>query len=213
MTQNIMNKPIVLQLNGNWQPIGQKSVKDAIISMTSIGDQPAAQSIDISYAKDENGEYDFSHPEYMNLVGWDEWAQLPIREYDFVIHSARLTMRAPTVIVAPNYRKMPMKKPAATKYNVFERDGGVCQYTGKKISRTAGNIDHILPQSKGGKNTFTNMVWCDQKVNFKKGNKSNSEAGLKLIRKPFAPKEAAISTFIREAKHPTWIHFLTHIQN
>jgi len=208
MTQDIMNKPIVLQLNANWMPIGTKSVKDAMIAMLSDGDQPAAFALDIAYEKGENGEYDFSAPTYMNPVKWDDWKNLPIREYDFVIHSARLEVRAPTVLVAPNYRHMPMSRPSPTKYNVFERDGGICQYTGKQLNKTQGNIDHVLPRSRGGKNTFENMVWCDKSINSKKGDKLPHEVGLQLRKKPKAPAVMPISAKFREAKHPTWMPFI-----
>lgn len=208
MTQDIMNKPIVLQLNGNWMPIGVKSVKDAIIAMTSCGSQPPALALDIEYEKNENGDYDFNNPTYINAVGWDEWKSLPVREYDFVIHSANLTVRAPTVLVATAFRKMPVRKPSATKYNIFERDGGICQYTGKKLSKGMGNIDHVLPRSRGGKNTWSNMVWCDKDINSKKGDKLPHEVGLQLLKKPQEPAALPVSCNFKEAKHPSWIPFI-----
>jgi hypothetical protein len=213
MTQDIMNKPIVLQLNGNWQPIGCKSVKDAIIAMTSVGEQPPALALDISYEKGEDGEYDFSTPTYMNAVGWEDWTQLEPRNYDFVVHSSKMTLRVPTVIIAPNFRKMPLCKPSATKSNIYERDGGVCQYTGKKLTKGAGNIDHIHPQSRGGKNTWDNMVWCDKTLNSIKGDRTPDEMGWTLIRKPKEPIPAPISLKYREAKHPTWIPFIIPQEN
>ncbi|MHA2408219.1 MAG: HNH endonuclease [Candidatus Ranarchaeia archaeon] len=213
MTQDIMNKPIVLQLNGNWMPIDQKTLKEAIIAMTSDGNSPAAEALDISYDKDENGEYDFTTPAYMTPVKWEDWVNLPIRDYDFVIHSAKMEVRAPTVLIAPSYRKMPTTSTRATKFNVYERDKGICQYTGEKVSKGSGNIDHIKPVSKGGKNTWDNMVWTNADINSKKGNKSNKEAGLTLIREPLAPKPMPVSMKFRVAKHPTWKHFLIREQS
>ena len=209
---DIMNKPIVLQLNANWMPIGYKTLKEAIIAMTSDGESPAAVSLDIKYTKNEDGSYDFGSPEYMNPLSWEDWitSDLPIREYDFVIHSARLEFRAPTVIIAPGYRKMPMKKSRPTKFNVYERDGGVCQYTGKKLTRTEGNIDHVIPQSKGGKSSWENQVFCDKNVNSKKGSKSLADCGYELLKEPKAPPELPVSSTIRDIKHPTWTTFLTN---
>lgn len=208
MSQDIMNKPLVLQLNANWMPIDQKTLKEAVIAMTSQGDEPSAKALDIEYARDENGDYDFANPIYMNPVGWSDWISLPVRDFDFVIHSAKLAVRAPTVLIAPGYRKMPTMAPRATKFNIFERDRGVCQYTGKKISKTQGNVDHILPLSKGGKNTWENMVWTSAELNSRKGNKLNHEVGLTLIKAPTAPRPMPVSMKFREARHPTWAHFL-----
>lgn len=208
MSQNIMNKPIVLQLNGNWMPVGIKSIKEAFIAMTSEGDAPAALALDIAYEL-VDGECDFSNPTYMNAVGWEDWIQLPIRDYDFVVRSARLEVRAPTVLIAPNYREMPMRKPSPTKNNIFERDGGVCQYTGKKLGKGQGNIDHVVARARGGKNEWNNMVWCDKSLNSKKGDRLPHEVGLKLIRKPVEPPVLPLSMTFNEAKHPTWIPFIT----
>lgn len=203
-----MKSPIVLQLNGNWMPISQKTVAEAIIAMTSMGESPAALALDIDYEKNADGEYDFSSPKYMNPVSWDEWINLPVRDFDISIHTVKMEIRVPTVLVAPSYRKMPTRKSRPTKYNVFDRDGGICQYTGKKLSKNQGNIDHVVARSRGGKNTWENMVWCTKEINSKKGDKPLSELGLKLLRKPTAPPEIPIAMTFREAKRPEWLPFI-----
>jgi hypothetical protein len=213
MHQDIMNKSIVLQLNANWMPIGQKTVKEAIISMTSNGDSPPALALDIAYDKGPDGKYDFSKPAYVNPVKWHDWINLEVRDCDLTVASTKFVMRAPTILIAPNYRQVPLRIPRATKFNVYDRDGGICQYTGKAISRGTGNIDHVIPVSRGGKNTWSNMVWCDQNINSKKGDRLPHEAGLKLIRKPREPRSTPVSVLIKEARHPSWIPFLINKKN
>jgi 5-methylcytosine-specific restriction endonuclease McrA len=72
-------------------------------------------------------------------------------------------VRIPTVICKSKYADMPDKTPKLSKRNrrkaIGDRDGKVCQYTGRYAPN--GNIDHITPRSKGGKNTWENMVWSD----------------------------------------------------
>jgi len=80
---------------------------------------------------------------------------------------------------------------------VFQRDENYCQYwhfdgMGKKFMyKCPANdrtIDHVIPRSRGGANSFTNCVCACKTCNIKhKGNKTPSEAGLKLIRQPFVP--------------------------
>ena len=48
-------------------------------------------------------------------------------------------------------------------------------------------MDHIVPESRGGKTTWTNLVTCDRFVNSKKGDMTLLEAGLKLINYPRKP--------------------------
>ena len=208
MGNNIMNKPVVLQLNAAWQPINQKTIADAIIAMTSEGSTPPALALDIEYERGENGEYDFNQPTYINAVGWSDWVNLPVREYDFSVHTVNHEFRAPTVLIAPAFHKMPTLKPKLTNQSIYERDGGRCQYTGKVISKSEGNIDHYIARSKGGKNAWENMVWCDSKLNSKKGNRTAEEVGLKLIRQPRAPEPRPVSDSFKVPRHPTWIPFI-----
>ncbi len=66
----------------------------------------------------------------------------------------------------------------------MRRDGHACVYCGSKKNLT---IDHIIPKSKGGDNTWKNLVTCCSPCNLKKGDKSLEEIGMKLIKKPTEP--------------------------
>lgn len=213
---NVINQP-VLCLNGVWQALGTKTVKEALIAMLGgeRGNAPAAMAIDMIFPVDAEGNVDWNTPEYTQPVCWEEWRRLPVRDYDLTIHTANMEIRAPRVIIQPNYSKMPRVRPRPTKEAIRKRDGGIDQYTGKVLSWKDGNIDHVIPRSQGGRNTFENMVWCDKDINSKKADKTPEQAGLKLIRKPFAPKSMPISSTINVAHHPSWVHFLdnvTHIK-
>ena len=209
---NVINQP-VLCLNGVWQALGTKTVKEALIAMLGgeKGNSPAAMAIDMVFPIDADGNVDWNNPEYTQPVGWDEWRKLPVRDYDLAIHTANMEIRAPRVIIQPNYSKMPIVQPRPTKEAIRKRDGGICQYTGEVLTWKEGNIDHVTPRSQGGRNTFENMVWCHKDINSKKADKTPKQAGLTLIRKPFAPKSLPISSTINVAHHPSWVHFLDHV--
>jgi 5-methylcytosine-specific restriction endonuclease McrA len=209
---NVINQP-VLCLNGVWQALGTKTVKEALIAMLGgeKGNSPAAMAIDMVFPIDADGNVDWNSPEYTQPVGWDEWRKLPVRDYDLAIHTSNMEIRAPRVIIQPNYSKMPIVQPRPTKEAIRKRDGGICQYTGEVLTWKEGNIDHVTPRSQGGRNTFENMVWCHKDINSKKADKTPKQAGLALIRKPFAPKSLPISSTINVAHHPSWVHFLDHV--
>ena len=80
-----------------------------------------------------------------------------------------------------------------------ERDDNRCQYTGRLLAPEEGSLDHILPRSRGGADTWENLVWSSKDVNTRKGNRLPHEAGLKLLRAPRAPKELPASALIRNA--------------
>lgn len=214
--ENIIHKPIVLKLNANWQVLGFKTVKDAFTDMNSKSDDSnAAWGIDISYPETATG-YDFSQPFYTD-VSWDDWIKLPIRDFDFVVHTTKLTIRVPTIIIARNFTKMPDKDLKPTKNNIRIRDNDTCQYSNRRLRPGEGNVDHVIPKDvwkkrglAGSPDCWENLVWCDKEINNKKGNRTNEEIGLKLIRKPKAPLPLKACALVRKANHFSWEPFIVN---
>ncbi len=170
-------------------------------------EEAPAVALDIGYDY-SNGVWDFENPVYMNPCPWEEWVKLSVREFDDVIHTPRMVLRAPTVIIDRNFNKMPVKHFKANHQSIRERDNYTCQVTGKKLTKGEGNVDHLLPKSRGGKNTWTNLVFMSKEINFKKGDKTLEEAGMTLIRQPKAPLPTVASALIKEARHFSWKPFL-----
>lgn len=200
----IEDKKICLYLNKRWEVIGVKSVRD-VFNEFSRGD---CFGIDISYAQKENGEYDFEDPVLVNPVSWDDWIFLPVRDFDLKINTSKLAIRIPTIVISKSYDKIPPFKHRVSHKKIWMRDGGICQYTGIKLDKDTGNIDHIIPKNRGGKNCWTNMVLCSKEVNSKKGNKTPEEAGLKLIRQPRPPTIKSPSELISDIAHQDWKVFI-----
>jgi len=206
---HVIDKCIVLVLNKNWMPVGQKSVKDAIRDLCGGSvSAPNALALDMEYDIDVTGEYNFDEPINITPVNWETWCNLPVRDYDLHINTPTHKIRVPTILICQKYNKIPMRRFSPTKHTIWERDRGTCQYTGKNVGRHNANIDHIIPVSRGGKNTFENMVLCSKEINQMKGDKTPDEIGLKLIRKPVEPAPVPISAYINEIKHFSWKKFL-----
>src|ERR1051325_1732606 len=180
---DILNKAIVLVLNRNWQAIGVRTPAEAFCQMAT----------NVATALDIEGE------NQIRPVKWDEWITLPIRESDAFVNTVRGAVRVPTVIVAVNFARVPMKRPNLSARTIRERDGNRCQYTGRVLRVDEGSLDHVVPRSRGGANTWENLVWSSKEVNSRKGNRLPHEAGLKLLSTPRAPKELPVTTLIRNA--------------
>lgn len=190
---DILHRPTVLVLNRSWQAIHVKTIAESL----------CMQATDVAVALDIDGSN-------MNPVKWNDWLRLPIREGDIAIHTSTLAVRAPTVIVLCNYAKVPKKRPKLSTKTIWERDKGVCQYTGRPLSPAESNIDHVLPRSKGGATSWENCVLADRMVNSKKADHLPQEVGLRLIRAPVAPREVPVSLLIRNThKVSDWDHFLS----
>jgi 5-methylcytosine-specific restriction endonuclease McrA len=204
----LLDKPIVLRLNRVWQAVGVSTVRDALVAMNSGDDfVRAAVGVDVCYSQNEDGSWDLENP---NLVPtpFEKWVQLPVREFDEVIHTPKLLIRVPTVIIAMNYSKQHKVRKHPTKQNVRERDQNCCQITGRLLSKKEGNIDHVVPRSRGGRDTWENLIWMDKKLNSEKGDRTLQEMGWKTIRKPLAPKEIPVSATIKNLQHGDWRFFI-----
>ena len=209
MNQDITEKPIVLSLNKVWQPIGHRTVRQALIALMGGGSgHPPAMGLDIDYTPLLGGGWDFSNPSQLRPVSWEEWLDLPIREFDLVVRSPGRIVRVPTVMVCLNYNRMPVHLPKPSRDAIFARDGGVCQYTGEPVGKRGGNLDHVVPRHRGGRDSFENLVWSKREINTLKANRLPHEAGLRLLRRPRAPGPIPAAATIREARHPDWRHFL-----
>ena len=76
------------------------------------------------------------------------------------------------------------------------------------MSIISTDIDHIIPRSKGGKNTWDNMVVCSKEINRKKADKTPEQAGLKLIKKPAKPDSGRIILDPRGNYPKSWSKFI-----
>lgn len=73
--------------------------------------------------------------------------------------------------------------PGWTKPGVLKRDGHHCGYCGK----TASTVDHIVPRSRGGANSWKNTTACCYSCNQRKADRLPAEAGMVLRIRPYAP--------------------------
>ncbi|WP_420580650.1 HNH endonuclease [Reichenbachiella sp.] len=118
------------------------------------------------------------------LLVFLEKADLLEADQNEKLHSVSNTYPMPAVIKIKNYIHVPYRGVVLTRQNIFKRDHGQCQYCGTDSYLT---LDHLIPRSKGGRSTWTNLVTACQSCNAKKGNHSLEEVGLVLKRPPYKP--------------------------
>jgi 5-methylcytosine-specific restriction endonuclease McrA len=74
-----------------------------------------------------------------------------------------------------------------SRLNVYARDAFTCQYCSKRLPSEDLTFDHVVPRSKGGKTSWTNIVACCVSCNTQKANRTPQQAGMKLHREPKKP--------------------------
>ncbi len=107
------------------------------------------------------------------------------------------------VIRLLKYIKMPLSRAARekpTKTGIYRRDGYSCQYCGSTRSLT---IDHVIARSRGGQDTWENLVLACSKCNVKKADRPLQQTGMVLKRKPRPPLPKVVET-VQQTKDPEW---------
>ena len=90
----------------------------------------------------------------------------------------------PLIIRLLSYVRFKTKPVKLNRKRIFKRDNNECVYCGSKRNLT---IDHIMPRSRGGKNTWSNLVTCCSNCNLKKGNRTPEEACMRMNYKAYEP--------------------------
>lgn len=185
-----LTRASVLVLNRHWMPIDTRCPIDAIGQMAT----GAVRALRIE-------------DETIAPVSWNEWFRLPARASDASIATPNRMIRIPTVVVTVHYDRMPRKRLKFSFRGIWVRDRGTCQYTGRKLSSGEGNIDHVVPRSRGGPTSWENCVLASRDVNSRKADRLPEEAGLRLINRPAVPQPVPASALICGDEHPDWCHF------
>ncbi len=103
---------------------------------------------------------------------------------DKKLHSISQSFSFPSVIRLNRYINIPYKKVNLSRYNIFKRDGNRCVYCNSSEGLT---IDHVVPRSMGGRDSWENLVTACQKCNARKGNMTPEQADMRMRSEPFRP--------------------------
>ncbi len=117
-----------------------------------------------------------------------------IENYSKEIRSPSSTFQMPAVIVLKNIVKYRFTGIVCNRQNVIWRDKNTCQYCAKKFTPENLTVDHLIPKSRGGRNTWKNLVAACKKCNQKKGCRTPKECGMIPINKPTKPKATILKT-------------------
>ena len=77
--------------------------------------------------------------------------------------------------------------PGITKRKLYRRDRGLCAYCGDRITENDAEAEHIIPNSRGGKYTWMNLVISCRPCNQRKGNRTPETANMSLLYAPYMP--------------------------
>lgn len=121
------------------------------------------------------------------------------------VRSAHSDFELPSVILLQRYVRIPnSKRIPVSRRGVLRRDNYRCGY----CSQSANTIDHVLPKSRGGADTWENLVACCLRCNNAKGDRTPQEIGWQLRVKPAMPTGVIWSVRGADREQPEWQEFL-----
>jgi 5-methylcytosine-specific restriction endonuclease McrA len=196
---SVLNEP-VLTLNRNWQPVTFMPVQTAIVNVMR----------DMASVLDPVNYY---------LMPFEEWVEThkpalddegnPVESEKRWIKTSRLWIPAPEVIVLKQYGETPPRRITFNRSNLARRDDYLCQYCGKEIGIVKMTIDHVLPRSRGGVNSWENCVSACGDCNSRKADKTPKEAKMALRKQPEKPAWRANQLLPKEnMMRSSWRPFL-----
>jgi 5-methylcytosine-specific restriction endonuclease McrA len=135
--------------------------------------------------------------EVLNVVDWKKAICLllsgkaikPASYTDsYKVRTTKGAFNLPKAIMLTNYVHIPYQHSLPSRKNIFLRDKWTCQYCGYRSKRGCNlTIDHVMPKSRGGDSSWTNLVAACAKCNTRKGNQKPNECGMPLTKKPKRP--------------------------
>ncbi|MBO6555246.1 MAG: HNH endonuclease [Pseudomonadales bacterium] len=81
-------------------------------------------------------------------------------------------------------------EPPLTNRALFRRDQNICLYCGNEFKECDLSRDHVIPVSRGGQDSWTNVVTSCKRCNARKGNLLLDECSLELLALPYRPNHA-----------------------
>jgi len=131
------------------------------------------------------------------------------REHHEWVRCVKFDLAVPRIIRLMFYDRLPRLPVKFNRRNIYARDRNHCQYCGKKYPTSELSLDHVVPKSRGGGASWTNIVCACVKCNVRKGGRLPEEAHMKLITEPVKPKRSPVVTVrLTSEKYASWKQFL-----
>jgi 5-methylcytosine-specific restriction endonuclease McrA len=112
-------------------------------------------------------------------------AELVINDKKKELRSVTSNYPWPSIIRLNHFISVPYKKVVLTRKNILRRDAYKCAYCGR--SDLPLTIDHVVPKSRGGNDSWENLVCACTMCNNRKGDRTLEEAEMVLHNRPFKP--------------------------
>jgi len=187
--RDVLTLPVLL-LNRFFAPVSVTTVRRAFVLLYG----GAAHAV-----ADEGETHDFP-----------SWLAQPVRTHDDPLPIVGGAVRVPRVLHLLRYDRAPRVAVRLTRRNLMIRDQFQCQYCGRRPTQRELNVDHVVPRSRGGLDSWENLVVSCRPCNLRKGRRTPVEAGMSLLTVPQRPRWSTATQIRLVVREPfeEWRPFL-----
>ena len=153
-----------------------------------------------------------------DLAAWILWSELVRANSRFDaqserapdwVHTPCLVIAVPRVIRLLRYDGRPQREVRLTRRNIHARDLSRCHYCGERFPNRELTVDHVIPRSLGGRDTWENLVTACVPCNSRKGSRTPQAANMRLRRTPTKPRtNPTIAQRLKSPKYRVWRMFV-----
>lgn len=155
----------------------------------------------------EQGQY-FNY----DFASWADLAHLQQeveREKHDWVRTVRFDIAVPKIIRLFGYDRLPAQHVKLNRKNIFARDRNQCQYCGRTFPTSELSLDHVIPRSQAGGETWANLVCACTRCNARKGGRTPEQASMSLVRAPVRPRRNPLITLrLGDDRYACWQTFL-----
>lgn len=157
-----------------------------------------------------------SIPRAINLVLAEK--AVVIEQSGEFLKTVRDQFPVPSVIALRTYINVPRRQAHWSRRGVLVRDSFTCIYCGvqpgqtmrgKVIGKSDFTVDHVIPKSRGGRDTWTNTACACYACNHRKGDRLPHEAGMKMAWEPKTPRTSYLVVAIGSGNE-TWKRYIEY---
>ena len=124
-------------------------------------------------------------------VAWEAGnSTLEIRGGFNRVTGLRTVLQLNTIVATTGLDQADNTRPGLTNARLFARDGYLCLYCGDELPPALLTRDHVIPVSRGGADTWENVVTACRACNHRKADSLLDEIDMELLAVPFVPNRA-----------------------
>ncbi len=186
----MLDEPVLI-LNRSWIPLQIADVRRGIVLLYK-------------------GVAEVVCPRTFRTYDFARWVSASTGDDTPYLQTPRFRLPVPEVLVLARFNRIVRRPIRFSRRNVLVRDNWTCQYCGRRFPERELTLEHVRPISRGGTNSWRNVVVACTACNKRKADRTPSQAGMRLLRTPREPRRLYTTRPQLRRVRATWEPFLTH---